>query len=192
MNLFSKKVIIIFAFTVIFTTGTMVYADTANVPVTVTISSPTLDLTTTPPTGIDFGGIINGSVSGGNSVIVLNSSTNVASTPTRLSGDAALDGTGNSGTITVESNIDATLDVSCVSVTGSSGTGTSSGVSVLDEFGGAEIALLPTTVQTYTPSTLTVTAGTPTTLHVGALITVANDTTAATYSGTIVMDISYP
>jgi len=180
------------AIATVFVAGFVYAEEEAEVPASATITAPTLDLTTVAPTALDFGGIINGSVAADDSVIRLNSAANVASVPTIAGGgDATLDGSGGSGTITVLSNVDATLDIECDTVWGANRTGATVGVSVLDTFGGDELELLPATVEANTPTSLAVTGGVASLLHVGGLITVKNDTEAGSYEGTITISVDY-
>lgn len=185
MKLMNKKNVILLALAAVFAMGSVAYADTADVPVSITITAPTLDLTTAAPTGLNFGGVINGTI---DSVVACDSSANVASTPTILGGgDASLDGTGGSGTVTVLSNIDATLTITIDSVTGDKGTDAK-----LEDFGGTNsIDLATTDISAYTPTSLAVTAATPETLHVGGAITISNSQTATQYGGTIVVGVNY-
>jgi len=186
------QIITLAAIGTFFAAGIVYAIEYADVPASATITAPTLDLTTVAPTALDFGGIINGSVAAGDSVVRLNSSANVASVPTIAGGgDATLDGSGGSGTITVLSNVDATLDILCSDVQGANGTGASNGDEVLDTFGGDELPLLMTTIQSNTPTTLAVTGGVASILHVGGLITVKNDTEAGSYEGTITISVDY-
>jgi len=185
MKLINKQMITMAAIATFFAAGT-VYAVPANIPASVSITAPTLTLSA--PTALDFGGIIrgNGAVA---STVRVNSSTNVAAIPVLAGGvgDASLDGTGGSGSLTVASNINATLTISCTSVTGTN----ASGAGTLDTFATDTLALLPATVMANTPTTLAIVAGTPATLYVGGSLTIANTTVAGDYEGTIVIDVAY-
>lgn len=178
-----KKMILSCVLVALFAMGNVAFAGTETLNASATITSPTLQLTN--PTAMTFGGIITGNDP--SSVIVLDSSSNTASTPALLSGDAALDGNGNSGTLTVESNVDATLTVTCTGVSSQQGN-----ADKLEQYSGSDsIDMAATSVENYTPGTLAVTANTPETLHIGGLISVANTVGAGSYSGTVTIDVSY-
>lgn len=185
MKLTNKQMITLAAIATVFAAG-IVYAVPANIPASASVTAPTLTLSA--PTPLDFGGIIRGNGATA-STIRVNSLTNVAAVPVLAGGvgDAALDGAGGSGTLTVASNIDATLTISCTSVTGANALG----ANTLDTFGGDTLALTGPTVMANTPGTLAIVAGTPSTLYIGGALTIANTTEAGDYEGTIVIDVAY-
>jgi len=186
MKLTNKQIITLAAIATVFAAG-IVYAERLDIPASASISAPTLTLSA--PTPLDFGGIIRGNSTTA-STIRINSSTNVAAVPLLAGGvgGATLDGTGGSGSLSVLSNTNATLTITCFEVKGANDE-TNDGL--LDTFGGETLALTKANVEANTPGTLAVVAGTPSILHVGGVLTVANTVEAGDYEGTITIDVQY-
>lgn len=188
MKRINKHMITLAAIAAFFSIVSAAYAINAVVPASVEITAPTLTLPS-PPTAIDFGGVIRGGATLPASIIRMNSAANVASVPAVLGGgSAALDGNGNSGTVTVQSNIGATLNI----LTTVQGTGSTPAANVLQTFSNETIAFVGTDVANNTPGTLAVVAGAPTVLHVGGQISVANNAVAGSYGANVTVSLNYP
>ncbi len=156
-------------------------AGTVVVGATATIVSAAMTLTKN--TDLDMGSIIADSAAG--CTVTLDASAGAA-TPTITAGNCSVSG-GASGQVTVGTNLNATVTIGYTVV----GTGTATAANQLESLA-LTMPFLGTDITTNSTATnLAITVAGPNLIHVGGLLTVAANQTAATYTGDITVTVNY-
>lgn len=162
--------------TLIFSSGAGYCATTASDTITVdaVIQAATITATATQP--LDFGTIINADTV---SEVTIDASAGAA-TPSVTSGNGSILVAGNNGILVVRTNIDATITVSYPASATISDGGTPASTMTVDQIG-----------TNSTASPISTTANTDFPVNIGGVLTVGANQTAATYTGTFSVTVSY-
>lgn len=156
-------------------------AATVTVGATATIVAAAMTLTTN--TDLSMGSIIADSTAG--CTVTLNASAGAA-TPSVTAGSCSVAG-GNSGQVTVGTNIDATVSVSYTVV----GTGTPTAADQLESLALTMPFTAANISSNSTATNLPITVAGPNLIHVGGVLTVSAAQAPATYTGDITVTVNY-
>jgi len=162
----------------------MVHAASVTVNASATIATATITLTKV--TDLDFGTIVASGVSN----ILIDASAGAA-VSTVDAGIASITVPGTSGLVNVDSPVDATVNITYEI------EDSTTAADKIDDGSGNSIPFTAASMRTYStgggtnPGTLALTANTTEPLHIGGLLQIAANQTAAAYSGTITVTVVY-